>query len=177
MAARAAALTLAAALLLTGCGADDPPGAVESVPPPAPADLCALVPASVSRGLESSSSSDDGGDPRAVCSLRSTSGDRVRAVVTWLQLEDENPADVVLRSQCAAIDRSRLDEPAGFEVEGAAQTCAGTRETGGDDVASVAVRRGREVLTVRVDSSGGTPALRRSQQLLEGVLAELDTGR
>ena len=177
MGARAVALTLAAALLLTGCGADDPPTAVEPVPPAAPADLCALVPASVSRGLETSASSDEGGDPRAVCSLRSTSGARVRAVVTWLQLEEENPADVVLRSQCAAIDRSRLDEPRGFAVDGATQACAGSRETDGDDVASVAVRRGREVLTARVETTGGPSALDRSRQLLEGVLAELDTGR
>lgn len=174
---RATGLALAAALLLAGCGADDPPAAVESVPPAAPADLCALVPEGVSRGLESSSSSSEGDDPRALCSLRSASGPSVRAVVTWLQLEEENPADVVLRSQCAAIDRSRLDEPRGFEVEGATQTCAGARTTGGRDVASVAVRRGREVLTARVESQGGAAALDRSQQLLEGVLSELDTGR
>lgn len=177
MGVRATALSLAALFLVAGCGADDPPAAVESVPPPAPADLCALVPEAVTKGLESSASSDDRGDPRAVCSLRSTSGPAVRAVVTWLQLEEENPADVVLRSQCAAIDRSRLDDPRGFAVEGATQTCAGAREAEGEDVASVAVRRGREVLTARVESRGGTAALDRSQQLLEGVLAEIDTGR
>lgn len=177
MRARVTAAGVAALFVLAGCGADDPPAAVESVPPAAPADLCALVPERVTRGLESSASSDETGDPRAVCSLRSTSGAPVRAVVTWLQLEEENPADVVLRSQCNAIDRSRLDEPKAFGVEGATQTCAGERETGGKDVASVAVRRGREVLTARVESQGGTAALDRSQQLLEGVLAEIDTGR
>lgn len=177
MRARATAVGIAALLVLSGCGADDPPAAVESVPPAAPADLCALVPDQVSKGLEASASSDESGDPRAVCSLRSTAGPGVRAVVTWLQLEEENPADVVLSSQCNAIDRSRLDEAESFEVEGATHTCAGQRETDGEDVASVAVRRGREVLTARVESRGGTAALDRSRQLLEGVLAEIDTGR
>ena len=179
MAARSTLVGLVALLLLAGCGGGDDDGpALEAVPPAAPADLCALVPASVSRGLEASGSSDDSGDPRAVCALGSTSGPEVRAVVTWLQLEDQGPATTVWTSQCDAIDRTRLAEPRGFEVAGADATCAGAATRQGTDTASVAVQRGREVLTARVQGSGGEPAaLDLAGALLAGVLDELDTGR
>lgn len=163
-------------LLLAGCGGE--PDAVEPLPPLAPPDLCALLPESATDGLLASASSDEDGDPTAACALRSESGQDVEVLVTWLLLQDDQRAQVVWESQCAGIDRNRLTET-DTVVEGADETCAARGDDGGSDIASVAVRRVREVVTVRVTTRAeqDLTSLERARTLATGVLPELPDAR
>ncbi len=171
------AASLLAGTLLSGCGSSSEPEPLEAMEPDAPADLCAAVPAATRKGLEQSSSTDTGGNPTAACSLRSRGGasPEVRAVITWLQTNDEMSAEEVLDSQCRAIDRRAFRVQQGFRAEGAEKACAGSGKADGADSATMAALSGLEVVTVRLSSrpKGDTPALERGQQMLEGVLAEL----
>ena len=63
-------IVVAALLLLAGCGSFEPEP-VQALPPEAPADLCATLPAATRAGLVGSSSTDVEGTPTAACSLRS----------------------------------------------------------------------------------------------------------
>lgn len=170
---------LATLLLAAGCGSTEPEP-LTAMPPEVPADLCATIPEAARQGLLTNSSTDETGNPTAACSLRSpvSAATEVRAVVTWLQTNDEFSADEVQDSQCRAIDRTRFREPSGFEASGAEETCAASGRVDGADSATIAAVNGLEVVTVRVTSSppGGSPALTRAQQMLEGVLSSLAGG-
>jgi hypothetical protein len=163
-------------LLAAGCGSTEPPP-LKPMEPEVPANLCATVPAAARQGLVTSANTDATGAPTAACSLRSagTATPQVRAVITWLQVDDDYTADDVLASQCRAIDRRQFRTPAGFEAAGADKACAGSGRIDGADSATLAAVNGRQVVTVRLTSQppGGQPALARAQQMLEGVLGEL----
>ena len=118
-------LFAAGLLLLSGCGGSQP-AALKPMEPEVPADLCATVPAAAKAGLVTNSDSDTTGNPTAACSLRSPDGSKaqVRAVVTWVQLDDDVTADDVLASQCRAIDRTEFKEQTGFAAQGADKACA-----------------------------------------------------
>jgi hypothetical protein len=167
---------LASTLLLAGCGTTEPEP-LEALPPVAPADLCATIPEAARTGLIANSNTDETGNPTAACSLRSADAadTEVRAVITWLQVNDELSADEVLRSQCAAIDRTELTVQQGFRVSGAEQACAGSGKVRGADSATMAAVSELEVVTVRVTSKpAGTPdATARAQEMLEAVLSSL----
>ena len=162
----------AAALVLSACGSD--PAPLKAVQPEVPADLCALVPPTAKAGLQTSSDSDDTGDPTAACSLRTAPGARpeVHAVVTWLKLDDDGTADDVLSSQCRSIDRATYQVQPGFTAQGADTACAGSGMVGAAGSATLAGVTGTEVVTVRWSSSpgGSAPTLARSKQVLESVL-------
>ena len=83
------------------------PEPLEAMEPEVPADLCATVPESARKGLLTNSNTDESRNPTAACSLRSpdAAATEVRAVVTWVQTNDEISADEVLASQCRSIDR------------------------------------------------------------------------
>jgi len=173
--ARSGAL-LATLLLAAGCGATEPEP-LTAMEPEVPADLCATLPETARQGLLTSSSTDATGNPTAACSLRSPddAATEVRAVVTWLQTNDELSADEVLDSQCRAIDRTKFREQSGFQVAGAEKACAASGTVDRADSATIAAVNGLEIVTVRVTSlpPGGAPALNRAQQMLEGVLSSL----
>jgi hypothetical protein len=163
-------------LLAAGCGTTEP-APLEAVQPEVPADLCATVPAATRQGLIANSNSDEGGNPTAACSLRSADGaaTQVRAVVTWVQTNDDATAEDVLGSQCRAIDRSQFKEQNGFRAAGADKACAASGRIDGADSATLAAVAGREVFTVRLSSlpPGDAPALGRATDMLEGVIGSL----
>ena len=169
-------LLLSCLLVATGCGSTEPEP-LTAMPPAVPADLCALVPETARQGLLTNSSADESGNPTAACSLRSPDGapTEVRAVVTWVQANDEDSADNVLDSQCRAIDRTEFREQNGFRAEGAEKACAATGSAKGRDSATLAALSGREIVTVRLTSvpSGDQASLARAQEMLEGVLSSL----
>jgi hypothetical protein len=169
-------LVAAGLLLLSGCGGSEPE-ALKPMEPEVPADLCATVPEAAKAGLVTNSDSDTAGNPTAACSLRSPDGSRgqVRAVITWLQLDDDGTAEDVLASQCRAINRTEFKEQVGFTAQGADKACAASATASGTDSATLAAVKDREVVTVRYTSDPpGTPAaLQRSQQMLEGVLSSV----
>jgi hypothetical protein len=174
---RTTGLLAATGLVLSGCGSTEPEP-LEPIPPAVPADLCASVPEDARRGLTTSSSTDETGNPTAACALRSGPGGQsdVRAVLTWTQLNDEDTAQGVLESQCRAIDPQEFARRDPFQVEGGDQACAGRGKSA--DSATLAVLSGREVLTVRMtaDPAGQPDALSRGTTLAEGVLASLAGG-
>jgi hypothetical protein len=169
-------LLAAGLLLLSGCGGSEPE-ALKPMEPEVPADLCATVPAAAKADLVTNSDSDTTGNPTAACSLRSADGSKaqVRAVITWVQLNDDVTAEDVLASQCRAINRTEFKERAGFTAQGADKACAASAAAAGTDSATVAAVKDREVVTVRYTSvpPGTPPALQRSQQMLEGVLSSV----
>jgi hypothetical protein len=160
-------------LVLSGCGAD--PAPLKPMEPEVPADLCATVPTAAKAGLVSNSSSDATGNPTAACSLRSADGSKneVRAVVTWVQLNDDVTADDVLASQCRAIDQQQFKVQTGFTAQGADKACAASGSKAGDDSATMAAVKDHQVVTVRYTAvpPGNPRAIERSTQMLEGVLA------
>ena len=164
---------LAVLLLAAGCGGGEA-APLEPMEPEVPADLCSTIPADLKTGLVSNSNTDPTGNPTAACSLRSPvdSTRQVRAVVTWVQLNDEDSAATVLDSQCRSIDRTEFKEQTGFEAEGADRACAAVGTLAGADSATLAAVADREVVTVRLSElpPGRAPALGRAQQMLEGVL-------
>ena len=169
-------LAFAGLLLVSACGGEEPE-ALQPMEPEVPADLCAMVPEATKTGLVANSNTDETGNPTAACSLRSqdpTSG-QVRAVITWVQLNDDVSADTVLASQCRSIDRSEYQEQSGFSAEGAQKACAASSKAGGADAATMAGVADREVVTVRYTSSppGKTPSVQVAQEMLEGVLASM----
>jgi hypothetical protein len=169
-------LAFAGLLLVSACGGEEPE-ALEPMEPEVPANLCAMVPGGTKSGLVANANSDETGNPTAACSLRSadpTSGE-VRAVITWVQLNDDVTADTVLDSQCRSIDRTEYQEQAGFAAKGAQRACAASSKAGGADAATMAGVADREVVTVRYTSSppGRTPSIQVAQQMLEGVLASM----
>lgn len=168
-------LVVAALLVLSGCGADPEP--LKPMQPEVPTDLCADVPSAARTGLVTNSDSDTSGNPTAACSLRSPdgSGDQVRAVVTWLQLDDDVSADDVLSSQCRSIDKTEFTEQAGFTVAGADRACAGSAKAASQDSATMAAVKDREVVTVRLTAvpPGSPKALERATQMLAGVLSSV----
>ncbi len=169
------ASVLAALLFASGCGGSEEPEPLQPMEPEVPADLCATVPESAKAGLESASNSVTTGNPTAACSLRSptNSKEQVRAVVTWVQLNDDVLAGEVLDSQCRAIDLTKYKEQPGFQAQGADRACAA--RGAGADSATMAAVTGREVVTVRLsaDSPVSPPAFVQAQQMLEGVLASM----
>lgn len=169
-------LLAAGLLVVAGCGGEEPE-ALQPMKPEVPADLCATIPAAARAGLESNSNTDASGNPTAACSLRSndTGTSQVRAVVTWVQLNDDVSANTVLDSQCRSIDRAEFREQVGLRVEGADRACAGVSKAGGADSVTMSAVAQREVVTVRYvsDPAGRTPALQRGRQMLEGVLASM----
>jgi hypothetical protein len=168
-------LVVAGLLVLSGCGAD--PAPLKPMQPEVPADLCANVPNAARTGLVTNSNTDTSGNPTAACSLRSPDGsaDQVRAVVTWLQLDDDASADNVLSSQCRAIDKSEFQDQAGFTVQGADRACAASAKASTEDSATMAAVKDRQVVTVRYTAlpPGNPRALQRAQQMLEGVLSSV----
>ena len=176
--ARLGVLT-ASLLIVSGCGGAEP-AALEPMEPEVPADLCSTIPEAARDGLVSNSNSDPTGNPTAACSLRSpdASGDQVRAVVTWIQLNDDISADQVLTSQCRSVDKTEYKEQAGFQPQGADRACAATGTVDGADSATIAAVANREVVTVRFTSlpPGEPPALERAQLMLEGVLSSVAAG-
>jgi hypothetical protein len=172
--------TLLATLLLTaGCG-DTEPEPLTALEPPAPADLCATVPAELRQGLIANANTDESGNPTAACSLRSpdSAAPQVRAVITWVQLNDEYSADEVLASQCRSIDRQDFRVQSGFTAAGAEKACAASGKVDGADSATLSAVSQLEVVTVRLTSlpPGKEPSLVRAQKMLEGVLAEVAGG-
>ena len=179
MAAPVAATERASALLLllAGCGSSDP-APLKALPQEVPADLCAVVPTAARGGLVTDSSLDERGTPTAACSLRSPVGstDDVRALVTWLQSDDEYAADEVLASQCRVGGHGRCSgcRPAsGPRAPTRPVAASGTASGAGS--ATLAASAGRQVVTVRYTAQGqtGAAALARAQQVLEGVLSGL----
>ena len=166
---------LATLVLATACGTEPEP--LEAMEPEVPADLCATVPEPARKGLLTNSHTDESRNPTAACSLRSpdAAATEVRAVVTWLQTNDEISADEVLASQCRSIDRLKFREQSGFRAAGADEACAASGQVDGADSATIAAVNGLEVVTVRVTSlpPAAAPALGRAQQMLEGVLSAL----
>ncbi len=163
-----AALPVLVLLALAGCGGE--PEALEPLPPPAPADLCALLPEDAVGALSGTATSDESGNPTAACALRGPGNAAV--LVTWLQLEGEQEALAAQQSQCASIDRTTLPEQQ-VSVEGADEACAGRGSVGARERASLVVRQGDEVVTVRATLPGGQDALTRATALASGLLAEL----
>jgi hypothetical protein len=170
-------LVVAGLLLLSACGGSSKPAALKPMEPEVPADLCSTIPASARTGLVTNSSSDTTGSPTAACSLRSPDGSpgQVRAIVTWLQLEDDITANEVLASQCRSIDKTEFKEKAGFTVSGADKACAATAVAAGTDSVTMAAVNNREVVTVRYTATPPrTPAaMQVGQQMLEGVLSSV----
>lgn len=169
------ASVLAALLFASGCGSSEEPEPLKPMEPEVPADLCATVPESAKVGLEAASNSVTTGNPTAACSLRSPTNAKpaVRAVVTWVQLNDDVNAGEVLDSQCRAIDPTEFMVQPGFQAQGADRACAARGPNA--DSATMAAVTGREVVTVRLsgDSSISPPAFVRAQEMLEGVLASM----
>jgi hypothetical protein len=170
------AVVVALLLGTAGCGGSEP-APLKAMEPEVPADLCSTVPDAVKAGLVTNSNTDTTGDPTAACSLRSptTSKSEVRAVITWVQLNDEVSADGVLDSQCRAIDRTTFKERTGFTAEGAQRACAAQGTLEGADSVTMAAVADREVVTVRLSElpPGTEPAFARAQQMLEGVLSSM----
>lgn len=169
-------IVVASLLLLAGCGSSDP-GPVEALPPEAPADLCATLPAATRAGLVGSHSTDVEGTPTAACSLRSPDAatPQVTAVITWLKSDDEDSAEQIYRSQCRSIDRTAFREQKGFRPRGADEACAGSGTIDGADSATMTALADREIVVVRLGSepAGKVSAMARSQAMLEGVLTTL----
>ena len=170
------AVVVATLLLATGCGTTEPEP-VEALEPIVPADLCALVPADLREGLIFNANNSDTGNPTAACSLRSPDNAKtqVRAVVTWVELNEEYSADEVLDSQCRSIDPQEFRMQDGFTVEGAQRACAGSGTVNGADSASLAALTDREVVTVRLDyePKGKQSAMTVGKQMLEGVISTM----
>lgn len=150
---------------LAGCGASSDPEPLEALPPAAPDDLCALLPAADTTGLTGTSSSSQEGDPTAACAMYDAAGDTL--LVTYLQLGDLASARSAWETQCAAIDPTVLPERQA-RVDGADETCAGA----GDGRASLAVVAGRDLLTVRAQTD---EPLARATSVASGVLDGLPT--
>jgi hypothetical protein len=169
-------LVVAGLLLLSGCGGSQP-AALKPMEPEVPADLCSTIPDSARTGLVTNSDSDSDGDPTAACSLRSPDGSpgQVRAIVTWVQLDDDITADGVLASQCRSIDMTEFKEMVGFTVSGADKACAATGAAAGTDSVTMAAVNNREVVTVRytADPPRTPAAMQVGQQMLEGVLSSV----
>jgi hypothetical protein len=168
---------LSALVFASGCGGSSEPEPLKPMEPEVPADLCATVPASARVGLVSNSTTVTTGNPTAACSLRSPANSKrqARAVVTWVQLNDEVSAGEVFDSQCRSIDRTEFKEQAGFEAEGADRACAARGTLEGADSATMAAVSDREVVTVRLSepSPATATAFARAQRMLEGVLASM----
>ena len=170
------AVVVATLLLTTGCGSSEP-DPVEPLEPVVPADLCATVPAQLREGLIANSNNSATGNPTAACSMRSPddAANKVRAVITWVQLNEDYSADEVLDSQCRSIDPQEFRMQDGFSAKGAARACAGQGTVDGADSASMAALTDREVITVRLDyePKGKQPALSAGKQMLEGVISSM----
>jgi hypothetical protein len=170
------AVVVATLLLAAGCGSTKP-DPVEPLEPAVPADLCSTVPAGLREGLILNANNSETGNPTAACSMRSEddAATQVRAVVTWVQLNEEYSADEVLDSQCSSIDPKEFRMQDGFTVDGANRACAGSGTVDGADSASMAALSDREVITVRLDyePKGKQPAMTVGKQMLEGVLSTL----
>ena len=165
---------LPALLLLAACGGT-PPDALEPTPPPVPLDLCASLPAALTKGLQPSTSSDLEGTPTAACALTSPDGANpaVRAVVTVTQYGEQSVASGVFATQCRAIDPAQYTVSQGFTAQGAEKACAGKGSNA--DESTLAAVHLSDVLTVRVSSipAGDPDALTRGKQLLEAAIAAL----
>jgi hypothetical protein len=170
-------LAVAGLLLLSACGGGSEPAALKPMEPEVPADLCSTIPDAARTGLVTNSSSDTTGNPTAACSLRSPDGSagNVRAIVTWIQLDDDISAGDVLASQCRSIDRTEFKEKVGFAVSGADKACAAAGVAAGTDSVTLAAVNNREVVTVRYTATPPrTPAaMQVGQQMLEGVLSSV----
>jgi hypothetical protein len=170
------AVVLATLLLTSGCGSSEPQ-AVQPLEPVVPADLCATVPAQLREGLITNANNSDSGNPTAACSMRTPDNakNKVRAVVTWVELNEEYSADEVLDSQCRSIDPKEFRMQDGFSAKGAARACAGSGTVKGADSASIAALTDREVITVRLDyePKGKQPAMTAGKQMLEGVISSM----
>ena len=170
------AVVLATLLLTAGCGSSEPQ-AVQPLEPVVPADLCATVPAQLREGLIMNANNSDSGNPTAACSMRTPDDakNKVRAVVTWVQLNEEYSADEVLDSQCRSIDPAEFRMQDGFSAQGAERACAGSGTVQGADSASIAALTDREVITVRLDYEprGKQPAMTAGKQMLEGVISSM----
>ncbi len=170
------AVVLATLLLTAGCGSSKPQ-AVEPLEPVVPADLCATVPADLREGLIANANNSETGNPTAACSMRTPDNakNKVRAVVTWVELNEEYSADEVLDSQCSAIDPKEFRIQDGFSAKGAQRACAGSGTVKGADSASIAALTDREVITVRLDyePKGKQPAMTAGKQMLEGVISSM----
>jgi len=175
-ASRRAGLLVATLLLTAGCGSTEPEP-VEALEPVVPADLCATVPEQLREGLIANANNSDTGNPTAACSLRSPDGaaTKVRAVVTWIQLNEDYSADEVLDSQCRSIDPQEFRMQDGFTAEGADRACAGSGTVNGADSATLAGLTDREVITVRLDyePKGKQSAMTVGTQMLEGVISTM----
>ena len=175
-ASRRVGLLVATLLLTAGCGSTEPEP-VEALEPVVPADLCATVPEQLREGLIFNANNSETGNPTAACSLRSPDGaaTQVRAVVTWIQLNEDYSADEVLDSQCRSIDPQEFRVQDGFTVEGADRACAGSGTIEGADSATLVGLTDREVITVRLDFE---PKVKQSamtvgKQMLEGVISTM----
>ena len=170
------AVVLATLLLTSGCGSSEPQ-AVERLEPVVPADLCATVPAQLREGLIMNANNSDSGNPTAACSMRTPDNakNKVRVVVTWVELNEEYSADEVLDSQCRSIDPQEFRMQDGFSAKGAQRACAGSGTVEGADSASIAALTDREVITVRLDyePKGKQPAMTAAKQMLEGVISSM----
>jgi hypothetical protein len=175
-ASRRGGVVVATLLLTAGCGTTEPEP-VEALEPIVPADLCALVPADLREGLIANSNNSETGNPTAACSMRSPDGadTQVRAVVTWVELNEEYSADEVLDSQCRSIDPREFRLQDGFTAKGANRACAGSGTVNGADSATMAALTDREVITVRLDyePKGNQSAMTVGKQMLEGVISSM----
>lgn len=170
--ARFALVLTATGLVLAGCGSTQPKP-LKPLDPPVPSDLCASLPQHLKQGLETSSTSDESGDPTSSCALRSRTGSKteVRALVTVLMLNDEDSADTTYQTQCRALDPSEVTRTQ-VDLQGADESCAGKGKGKGVDTAVLAAVAGRHVVTVRYESvpAGKPDALARATALAQGAL-------
>ncbi len=161
-------------LLAAGCGTTKAEP-LQAASPEVPADLCALIPQTARAGLATNTNTDTTGNPTAACSLRSPDGSSgsVRAVVTWVQLDDTASAEDVLASQCRAMDPATYAVQPSAKIPGAVRACTGKGKSG--DSATIAASNGVEVVTARVDGkpAGQADPFARATQMTRGVLAAL----
>jgi hypothetical protein len=158
--------------LLGGCGDTAPPKLVPSQPA-VPQDLCSLLPASVVGSLQTSSDSDQTGNPTSVCSLSSQVGasPAVRSTVTITQFSDEDSATAAFDSQCRALDAGTATVTADLPVQGADKACGSQSKA--SDQSTLAALHGLDVLTARSSSTpaGNPSALARGTAMLQAVLS------
>lgn len=186
-----AGLVLLGSPLLVGCGSSGSSTRLSPIaaPSPAPANLCATIPAPLREGLETQSTLNPNGIPTASCSLRTLQGQSpgVTVSVNWIQYDGPDQAQVAYQSQCTHVDASILTEVP-VDVPGTDESC------GAQDVKDPGARSlvnallGNDLLIARVSTAvtgpargaaadGSAPAvepsLSRAQALLQGVASSL----
>ena len=160
------AVVLATLLLAAGCGSSEPEP-LKPLEPSVPADLCATVPATCVRGLiaNANTPTPETRPLPARCARPDGAKNQVRAVVTWVEANDEvrrgrGPGQPVPRHRPQGVHGA-----GGVPREGADKACAASGTVKGADSATIAALTDREVITVRLDHepTGKQPAIDRRE--------------